>query len=82
MFIYLYIIYIDTCIAAAPNNPHVRKTSIDAANHDLPLIKNSVHTVAGNNWCIEPGGVRPSNFVQRTKVPNTGTSVKTYTTFP
>lgn len=49
MFIYLYIIYTDTCIAAAPNNPHVRKTSIDAANHDLPLIKNSVHTVAGNN---------------------------------
>lgn len=72
----------NTCIAAAPSKPQVRKTSFEAATHDFPLIKNSLQTVAGKSWCIEPGGVSPSSFVQRISVPNTGTSVKTYTTFP
>lgn len=71
-----------TCIAAAPSKPHVRKTSFEAATHDFPLMKNSFQTVAGKTWFIEPGEISPSSFVQRTNVPNTGTSVKTYTTFP
>jgi len=72
-----------TCIAAAPSKPHVRKTSFEAATHDFPLMKNSLQTVAGKSWSIElVGGVSPSIFAQRTNVPNAGTSVKTYTTFP
>jgi hypothetical protein len=39
----------DTCIAAAPSKPHVRKTSFEAAAHDFPLMKNSLQTVAGKS---------------------------------
>lgn len=36
-------------MAAAPRRPHVRKTSEDAATHDLLLMKNSLQIVDGNN---------------------------------
>ena len=71
-----------TCMAAAPRRPQVRNTSEEAATQERPLMKNSLQTVAGNSWWMEPGGVRPRSFVHRTSVAKIGTSVNTYTTLP